>query len=251
MEKRIPDLLTLGNLFSGFIGLWAVANGDLVLAGYMVLLGALFDFLDGMAARLLKTSSPIGKELDSLCDIVTFGLLPAFIAQTLLIKSHADWLGYFFIADLPGFSFIAFLIAAGAAWRLARFNVENASYQHFQGLPSPANGIFFASLPLMMQDDVFVNRYNFDVYSLNSLILNPYMLSGFILLMSWLMISRVPLFSLKLQSLSWRRNKMVFSFLGLSIILLAFFLWAAIPVILLLYVILSYFNRPIVNEVQS
>jgi CDP-diacylglycerol--serine O-phosphatidyltransferase len=251
MEKKIPNLLTLGNLFSGFAGIWAVANGDLVVAGYMVFLGALFDFFDGLAARLLKVSSPVGKELDSLCDVVTFGVLPAMIAQTLLIKSHADWLGYFFIADIPGFSFIAFLLVAAAAWRLARFNVEPGSYKHFQGMPSPAAAIFFASLPLIMQDNVFVNRFSFTVFTPDVLILNPYLLSAFILMLSWLMISHLPLFSLKISDLSWKRNKMMLIFVIVSALLFAFFLWAAIPVILFLYVILSYFNRPVPYEIQS
>ncbi|MGZ5281738.1 MAG: CDP-alcohol phosphatidyltransferase family protein [Bacteroidia bacterium] len=244
MERHIPNLLTLGNLFCGFLGILFCMEGDsnLALGGMMVFAGAIFDVFDGMSARLLKVSSPIGGELDSLADVVTFGLLPSVIVYKLLVLSQVDWIYLLYADDVPVFALIAFLITACAALRLAKFNVDTTQYKTFKGMPSPANGMFFASLPLIMQNDSFL--VDFDIYFLEQIVLNPYILIGFTLLMSWLMVSNLPLFSFKFSSKKWADNKFIYIFLILSAILFATLLWASIPVILFLYVILSYFNKP-------
>jgi CDP-diacylglycerol--serine O-phosphatidyltransferase len=248
MEKKIPNLLTLANLFCGFAGIWAMANGDMITAAYLVFGGALFDLLDGMAARLFKAASPIGKELDSLADIVTFGLLPAMIVQALLIKTHASWLGMFFISDTEGISYISFLLVAAAAWRLARYNSGDNSFSYFRGLPVPANAMFFASLPLILENSTFI--FNSNLYSTETTILNPYLLCGLIFLFSALMVSKIHLFNLKVSGFSWQSNKMVYILVIAAILLFIVFFWVAVPAIIFLYLILSWFNRPIQsNEV--
>ncbi len=255
MEKHIPNLLTLGNLFCGFLGILFCLEGDswrdpvynIALGGIMVFAGATFDVFDGMSARLLKVSSPIGGELDSLADVVTFGLLPSVIVYKMLVLTQTSWLYLFYADDVPVLALISFLIAACAAIRLAKFNVDTTQYKTFKGMPSPANGMFFASLPLMLSTTSPL--FDFDA---TDIILNPITLIGFTILLSWLMVSNLPLFSFKFSSKKWEDNKYIYIFLILSVILFAMLLWASIPVILFLYVILSYFNKPKTqNEIQS
>jgi CDP-diacylglycerol---serine O-phosphatidyltransferase len=247
IEKRIPDFLTLCNLFCGFIAIIACLSGDLVLAGWLVFLGALFDLLDGMAAKLFKATSPIGAELDSLADMVTFGIVPGIIAYMLLVKTHASWLDAGYIYEIPVYALLPVLLVATASYRLARYNADTSSKENFSGLPTPANAMFFASLPLMLQYDVFVVK--FDIYYMSQLVLNPWFLVGIILLFSWLMVSGIPLFSIKISSLTGPNRKWIFLFLVIDAILFGFLLWAAIPLIILLYIVFSFFIKSIPDEV--
>jgi len=255
IEKKIPNLLTLGNLFCGFVAVLACLGGDLVMAGWLVFLAALFDVLDGLAAKLLKATSAIGAELDSLADLVSFGVVPSLIAYMLLIKSHATWLDIAYISDIQVFALLPFLLTAAGAYRLARYNTnqgirdQESVGDNFQGLPIPASAMFFASLPLMLQYDVFVVR--FDIFYVSQLVLNPYFLSGCILMFSWLMVSHLPLFSLKVSSFKGPNRNLIILFLVLSLLLFAFLLWAAIPIILILYIVFSYFTKKSFNEIQS
>jgi CDP-diacylglycerol---serine O-phosphatidyltransferase len=248
IEKRIPDVLTLGNLFCGFIAVLACISGDLVLAGLLIFFAALFDLLDGMAAKLLNATSKLGAELDSLADMVSFGLVPGIIAYMLLVKTHAGWLdaGYFF--EIPVFALLPALLVCTASYRLARFNIADAS-SNFRGLPTPAMAMFFASLPLMLQYDVFVVK--FDIYYMSQLVLNPYFLAGIILLFSWLMVSRLPLFSLKLSGFKGPNRNKIIIFLIISVVLFGYLLWAAVPLIISFYIIFSYFFKTTPDEIQS
>src|ERR1017187_2023700 len=230
IEKRIPNLLTFANLLCGFVAIVACLSGDLVMAGWLIFIGAFSDLLDGLAARLFKAHSAIGAELDSMADMVSFGLAPALIAYMLLLKTHAPWLDWAYIYEVPVFGLIPFAIVASVADRLARFNLETGSGGTFTGLPSPAGAMFFASLPLMLQYEVFVIR--FDIYSISLFVLNPWILSGSILLVSWLMISKLSLFSLKISGFNTPEGRKVLLFLVLAFILFIFLLWASIPVIL-------------------
>jgi CDP-diacylglycerol---serine O-phosphatidyltransferase len=254
MEKSIPNILTLGNLFCGFFGIIVTLSGhDPALGGLMIFIGAIFDLLDGYSARLLKAKSPIGKELDSLADIVTFGVLPACIAYVLLLKTNASWLGYLYLNDpyIPLFALLPFLLPITAAWRLAKFNIDETQTYSFRGLPTPANGLFWGSLPLILAHDVYA--IDFNVVYMSELILNPYLISGLVLFFSWLMVSPLSLFSLKMKNYSWRDNWIVYLFLILSVILFIFLFWLAVPVIIMLYLILSYFNKAKAeaDEIQS
>jgi CDP-diacylglycerol--serine O-phosphatidyltransferase len=247
VEKYLPNLMTMANLSCGFFGVICCFNGDVISAGALVFIGALFDVFDGMVARAVHHSSPIGKELDSLADVITFGVLPASIVHVLLLHSHQNWMYEFYFRGYPVISLLPVFIAIGAAYRLAKFNVDTTQTNSFVGLPSPSNGIFFASLPLILANDNFV--FQSDVLNLSPIVLNSYVLLFLTFLFSWLMVSPVRMFSFKLKSKKWADNKIVYSFMGIALVLFALLLWAAIPIIILIYVILSLVNNRRTNEV--
>jgi len=249
IEKRIPNLLTFINLFCGFLAIIACISGDLVMAGWLIFIAAFADLLDGLAARLLNAYSTLGGELDSLADMVSFGLAPALIAYMLLLKTHASWLDWIYIYEVPLLGLFPFAIVAAAAYRLARFNIAEESKSSFTGLPSPAAAMFFASLPLMLQYEVFVIR--FDIYSISLFVLNPWILTCAIFLVSWLMISKIQLFSLKISGFNTPQARIVVLFLLLSLILFIFLLWASIPLIILSYILISVFSKSNQDEIQS
>lgn len=249
IEKYIPNLFTQGNLFCGFLGIINVLAGDITLGAILIFVGAGFDVLDGMMARLLKVQSATGKELDSLADIVTFGVLPAMIAHTLLIKSHSDFTTSLFVGNVPFLSLTAFFIVAAAAYRLAKFNISSDQSTHFKGLPSPAAAIFFGSLPLILKYDLLLIDQQ-TIY-LSGFILNPLFLFSSIFLISLLMISKIPLFAFKFSGFSFSKYGLQIGFLILSVILFVILSFAAIPVIILLYLISSLIFKRKFNEVQS
>jgi CDP-diacylglycerol--serine O-phosphatidyltransferase len=217
MKKHIPNFLTCANLFSGCIGIVFAFQGELHTAAYFVVLSGIFDFFDGFAARLLHVKSEIGKELDSLADMVSFGFLPGVVMYSLLQQSNCGW------AYLP---YLGFLITVFSALRLAKFNIDTRQTEEFIGLNTPMNTLFIVSLPFIRQD-------------YPELIRSAVLLSGITLLMSWLLVSEIRIFSLKFNSLAWGQNKFKFIFLILSAVLAAFLKFAAIPVILVLYISLS------------
>jgi CDP-diacylglycerol--serine O-phosphatidyltransferase len=252
IEKKIPNLLTFGNLCCGFLAVLACLGGDLVMAGWLVFIAAVFDLFDGMAAKLLKAGSALGAQLDSLSDIVSFGLVPGLIAYMLLVKTHSPWLEWGYIYDVPVFAFVPFLIPAAGAYRLARYNTTAVENTNFSGLPIPAAAMYFASIPLMLvYNDVFV--MGSDIYKLSGFVLSsmPLFLLVSVLLISWLMVSNISLFSLKLTSFKEPGGKMIILFLVISVVLFAFLLWLAVPVIILLYIVFSYFIKSPNNEIQS
>ncbi|MCC9136327.1 CDP-diacylglycerol--serine O-phosphatidyltransferase [Pontibacter silvestris] len=226
MKKHIPNAITCFNLLSGCIALYFAFNNQLVNASYMVSVAAVFDFMDGMVARVLNTYSEIGKQLDSLADMVSFGAVPGAMVFMLLTVSGNTALG---IPEsiLP---FFGFLITIFSALRLAKFNIDTRQTSSFIGLPTPACTILVASLPLILENGTLAH-YN--------VILNPYVLLTLTVLLSYLLVAELPLFALKFKNLSWQDNSIRFIFLGLSIILLALVKFAAVPLIIVLYIILS------------
>ena len=214
IKKHIPNALTCGNLFSGCIGIVYAFNGDLKMVAFFVLLSGIFDFFDGLAARLLHVKSDIGKELDSLADMVSFGFLPGVIMYQLLLINGAGYL-----------AFAGFIITIFSALRLAKFNIDTRQTEDFIGLNTPMNTFFIISLPWLTSDFTFIN--------------NTYFLIAIVLLTSYLLISEIKLFSMKMSGLSWSQNKYKFIFLILAIVLLAFIKFAAIPIILILYILFS------------
>lgn len=228
MKNQLPNLITLLNLICGCIAITQIAEGNLVNASILVLLGALFDFFDGFVARILKVDSAIGAELDSLADVVTFGLVPAYLAFTILKGS-----------ELPEIlAYLAFLIAAFSAVRLAKFNVDEKQSHSFIGLPTPANALFWISLPLIQWQ--IENKFGFfDVSLLSDVIYNHIFILLGIILLSYLLIAPISLLSLKFKSLNWKTNKTRFLLLIFSVALFSILLFAAIPFILLLYFIFS------------
>jgi len=235
MKKHIPNAITCLNLFTGCVAVYIIfqaSPGDLSsleFAAYLVGLAAVFDFLDGLVARVLHAYSEIGKQLDSLADMVSFGVVPGAILFKLMQKSAlADPNTTLVEAEIMPFA--AFLIIIFSALRLAKFNIDTRQTTSFIGVPTPANTILIASLPLILADD----RFN-----LSGIILNYYVLLGLTLVMSFLMIAEVPLFALKFRNLSWKENAKPFIFILLVLPLLFILKYAAIPVIIALYVLLS------------
>jgi CDP-diacylglycerol--serine O-phosphatidyltransferase len=185
-------------------------------AAYFVWLAGAFDFFDGFAARILKVSSPIGKELDSLADMVSFGLLPSVVMYKLLLAANAP--GY-----LP---YAAFSIAVFSALRLAIFNIDETQRDSFRGVPTPANALFISALPLLTGVvAVYLQEY--------------WIVIALTAMLSWLLVSNIELFALKFKDFTWQNNKVRFTFLIVSVLLLVVLQIAAIPAIILLYIALS------------
>jgi CDP-diacylglycerol---serine O-phosphatidyltransferase len=216
MKKHIPNFLTCCNLLCGCLGIVFLLEGRGVHAAYFVWIACVFDFFDGFAARMLKVSSPIGKELDSLADVVSFGVLPSMVMYKMLADASSSDI-------IP---FIGFMIAMFSALRLAIFNVDETQRDSFKGLNTPANTLFITSLPLLhgkVGDWLFL----------------PTTLLVITVAFSFLLVSRIEIFALKFKNFSWADNKIRFTFLGLSVLLLLIFQVAAIPLIILLYIGLS------------
>lgn len=227
MKKLIPNTITSANLLCGCLAITQIAEGNLIIASLLVLLGAFFDFFDGMSARLLNVSSPIGAELDSLADMITFGLVPAYLAF--------EWLNEM---DNSILNYIAFLIAVFSAVRLAKFNIDTRQSTSFIGVPTPANALLWISMPLISwQVSEGYGLINSEF--LLSLFKNTTVIYVLIVLFSYLLIAELPLLSLKFKSLKWKGNEFRFVLLISSVLLIALFLFSAIPFILILYVILS------------
>lgn len=235
MKKHIPNAITCLNLFTGCVAVFIIFQsppGDLFslqFAAYLVGLSAVFDFLDGLLARLLHAYSDIGKQLDSLADMVSFGLVPgAFLFKLMQKSALADPTTSLTAVEMMPFA--GFIIVIFSALRLAKFNIDTRQTTSFIGLPTPANTILIASLPLILENDQF---------NLSGMILNYYVLLGLTLVMSYLMVAEIPLFALKFKSLSWKENARPFIFILLALALLLILKVAAIPVIIVLYVLLS------------
>lgn len=216
MLKHIPNFLTCCNLVCGCLGIIFLFEGSPIPTAYFVIAAGVFDFFDGFAARIFKANSPIGKELDSLADMISFGALPAlFMYKTLSFESPFPYLPY-----------LGLLIAVCSALRLAKFNIDETQSDSFKGLPTPANAIFITTLP-------FLTLPIFDFVH------SPVILSLVTLLFSLLMVSRIDLFALKFKNFSWADNKIRFTFLLLSVLLVALLHWAALPLLILLYIAMS------------
>ena len=213
--------MTCGNLLCGCIGLVMTLRGDLVTASWLIGLALVLDFGDGFVARLVNVSGPFGKELDSLADMVTFGALPT----TMLFQ-----LGWF--QGLGSISYLAFLVAVLSALRLANFNIDTRQSESFIGLPVPANTMVIAALPLM-------ERYQpqFDAIWKNDIVW------GILVAFSFMLVAELPLFALKFKSFGWAENQTKFLFLIASVLLLLFLQFAAIPVIIGLYILVSLISR--------
>lgn len=225
MKQHIPNTVTCLNLFSGCLGIVFAFNGELHYATYAILISAVLDFLDGMLARWLKAYSEIGKQLDSLADMVSFGVLPSVIIYQIFLLSPQS-------ASYSSFlNYSAFLIAVFSGLRLAKFNIDTRQTENFIGLPTPANSLLIASFPIIMQE----NNSFFMNY-----IMNPYFLFIFSLGMGLLLISEIPLISLKFKSLKFSENLLRYILIGSSLILLLLFQFAAIPIILCLYFLISF-----------
>lgn len=221
MKKHIPNAVTCLNLFCGCLGIVFAFDGKLELASYLILIAAVFDFLDGMLARLLNAYSEIGKDLDSLADVISFGVLPSVIIYQLFLASSSanDWLKY-----------SAFFIAIFSALRLAKFNNDIRQSEHFIGLPTPANAMLIASLPFIAADGNIISSY----------LQNPIFLAVFSLGMGLLLISEIHLISLKFSGIGLTNNLHRYILVFSSLVLLLIFKFAAVPLMMVTYFTISF-----------
>lgn len=225
MRKQIPNTLTLSNLFSGCIATAMAFQGNFKAVVIWVAVAALFDFLDGLAARILKVYSPIGKELDSLADVVSFGVAPAS-AVFILLRENSLLPGYLEPIHLL-LPYLAFLIPVFSAYRLAKFNIDERQTTSFMGFPTPANGLFWISYCYGMSGAVAENENLF------------YLTIGLIILLSLLMISEIPMFSLKIKKIAFKGNEKPIILVLLMILLIALFGLTGIAWGIIAYILLS------------
>ncbi|MDP3312614.1 phosphatidylcholine/phosphatidylserine synthase [Lutibacter sp.] len=252
IKSHIPNILTLLNLFSGIIAVFFAVKDQLVLAAFFVFIGIFFDFFDGFAARILKVQGELGKQLDSLADVVTSGVVPGFVMFQLMLRSSssANWSSSNDAVEQISLSTIltsnyavasiGFLIAIAAAYRLAKFNIDERQTSSFIGLPTPASAMVVLSLPLII-------AYTNNQIAID-LIGNLWFLIGLTLLLCFLMNAEIPLFSLKFKDYSWKNNKVKFIFIGVTMLLLAVLQFIAIPFIIVLYVLISMVAKKEIND---
>ncbi|WP_422081103.1 CDP-alcohol phosphatidyltransferase family protein [Ulvibacterium sp.] len=238
MKRHIPNLITLLNVLCGCIAtVFAVAN-ILEMAALFVCLGIFLDFLDGLAARLLRVKSELGVQLDSLADMITSGLVPGIVMFQLLnmselggwnMASNISWASDSDFSFLP---FSGFLITLASAYRLAKFNIDENQVNSFIGLPTPANALLIISLPLIL---LYQNN---DV--LNGIILNQWFLISLTLLSGYLLNSRIELFALKFENWGFKDNALRYIFIIISLVVLITMRFLGIPLIIVFYVLGSW-----------
>lgn len=219
IKSQIPNSLTLLNLLSGVIGILFVLQGNVESGAYFIFLSAFFDFLDGFAARLLNVAGEIGKQLDSLADLVSFGVLPGFIIFK-ICESNTEliWLPY-----------LTLILPLLSAYRLAKFNIDTRQSDRFIGLPTPANALFFSTL-MFLGDKWEV---------IDSWIQNPWVMVVLAWIFSILLVSEIPLIALKFKTFSFSSNRFRYGLIGLALLMLAFFGLGGIPLIIVAYLALS------------
>ena len=244
IKKHIPNTITLLNLLAGLLALIHAFNGNYNEAFSLVCLGIFFDYWDGFFARIWKVQSPIGLQLDSLADMVTSGVVPGLVMYKMLADIQENQSQYnltedtYYMGVVP---YLGFLITLASCYRLAKFNVDSRQTESFIGLPTPANALLIMSIPMIQ----FHSEFEWLVDFLS----NPYILVGVTVLSSYLLNAEIPLFSLKVKSFSWEKYKMQVVFLIISLILIVLLEFIAIPIIILLYVILSVLNNTIHKNV--
>ncbi|XCF07764.1 CDP-alcohol phosphatidyltransferase family protein [Tamlana crocina] len=251
MKKHIPNAITLLNLLCGCIAVVFAVNDHFVAAAFFVFLGIFFDFFDGLAARKLNVQSDLGLQLDSLADVVTSGLVPGIVMFKLLglasgtyesISASGGWGADFYLAPLNVsiMAILGFTITLASAYRLAKFNIDDEQQSYFKGLPTPANALFIVSLPLMIE---FQNSD-----AINAIILNKWFLIAVTVLSCYMLNSNIKLFALKFKDFSFKNNALRYIFIILCVVLLLVLQFAAIPVIILLYVLMSVFDNLTSNK---
>ncbi len=251
MTKQIPNLFTLLNLVFGCLAIVSTLQNGIVIqyaadgtqlidipekiwmASMFIGLAAVVDFLDGFVARLFKASSEMGKQLDSLADVVSFAVAPSLILYQFLrmsIAQEEDGLNASIIWLVP-----AFFLACAGAWRLAKFNIDESQSYGFKGVPTPAIGLVVASLPL--------NYWNNHSQQVVDILFNKWFLYGIILLLSWLMVSNLPIMALKFKDYGMKSNLPKIILLAVAVIAAFIFHWLAVPIVFIVYIILSLFLK--------
>ncbi|MBF6609061.1 MAG: CDP-alcohol phosphatidyltransferase family protein [Flavobacterium sp.] len=227
LRPYVPNTITLLNLFSGCIALHFAFQQNYLFAFYFVALGIFLDFFDGFFARMFQVSGPLGVQLDSLADMVTSGTVPGVVMFLMMSNSSGSdgegWVGLF--------PYLGFIITLASCYRLAKFNIDTRQTNSFIGLPTPANALFIISLPLVLQQS--------DSLLVLGLLTDRWLLLGITLLSAYLLNAEIPLFSLKIKKFSFRENSLQIIFLLMSVVLLIAFRYSGVPIVILLYVLLS------------
>ena len=247
--KQIPNLFTLINLFFGCIAIVFTLQTDSVIiyvndqfessfnipekltwAAIFIGLAAVIDFLDGFVARLLRSTSALGKQLDSLSDLVSFGVAPSAIIYQLLRLSFAreeNGLEVSILWLLP-----AFIVSCAAAWRLGKFNLNETESYNFRGAPTPAVGLLIASFPLIL-------HYNAELFNVGTILINKWLLYAIIVLLSYLMVSKIPMMGMKFKDYTVKNNLPKIILVAFAILSAIFLQWLAVPVVFIVYILLS------------
>ena len=242
IKALIPNFFTMLNLFCGCVALVFVSNAEFELAFLFVSLGIFFDFFDGFFARKFNVAGPLGVQLDSLADMVTSGVVPGFAMYILLFNIQLLTAEKHTENSIDFLPFIGFVITLGACYRLAKFNIDTRQSDSFIGLPTPANALFFTSLPILP----LVLHDNFHII----FSYNKWILLALTFLSAYVMNAEIPLFSLKIKNFSFAKYKLQIFFLAISVLMLIFLQIVAVPLIILIYVLLSVINN-IVNKKAS
>ncbi|WP_348799506.1 CDP-alcohol phosphatidyltransferase family protein [Flavobacterium adhaerens] len=231
IKKHIPNTITLLNLFCGCIALVFVSKDDFELAFYFVCFGIFLDFFDGFFARLFKVCGPLGLQLDSLADMVTSGVVPGFVMYKMMLSSSVAMNE----GLLQYFPYLGFIIALGSCMRLAKFNIDTRQTDSFIGLPTPANSLFVMSLPLVL-------KYS-DSLLIFEVLTEKWVLLLITLFSAYILNAEIPLFSLKIKKFNFKDNALQIIFLAISVLLLLTLNYLAVPLVILLYVLLSVLNN--------
>jgi CDP-diacylglycerol--serine O-phosphatidyltransferase len=231
IKKQIPNAITLLNLVCGCLAIISTFHKTFELSALLVVMAAVLDFFDGFAARMLKVHSEMGKQLDSLADMVTFGVVPGFVMYQLIIfaiGSGSAYIGH----DEPVWylAYTAMLIPVFSAYRLAKFNIDTRQSDSFIGVPTPANALFICFLPMLMIPDG---------NAIAEFLLKPYVLIAICTILSYLMIAEIPLIALKFKNFTLKGNEWRYALIILTFIMLILLKLKAVPLIIILYVILS------------
>ncbi|MEA1887767.1 MAG: CDP-diacylglycerol--serine O-phosphatidyltransferase [Bacteroidota bacterium] len=225
MKKQIPNFLTLLNLASGFLAIILIMQGNIILSVWFITASLIFDFADGLLARLLNAYSQIGIQLDSLADIVSFGIAPGLLMYHFILSAEgADSLALCL-------QYVPVIIPVFSGLRLARFNIDGAHSNHFRGLPTPGNAFFIISL-------VFASQYG-ESQLIENLLNSRLILCFLTVLFASLMITKIPMFSFKFKHLRFKGNELRIVFIGASALLIAGAGFSSLPLIIILYVVVS------------
>ncbi len=231
LKKYIPNALTMGNLLSGCIAVLFAVHDQMEYVAFFVALGIFFDFFDGFFARLLNVQSEVGLQLDSLADMVTSGVVPGIVMYQLLLDATDIPWGASMDAYHFNIAYLGFMVTLASAYRLAKFNVDDRQTNSFIGLPTPANTLFIISIPLIL----IYGEYAFA----KAVFTNPYVLIGITIASSYMLNAEIHLFALKFKTWDFGGNKVRYVFILTSILLIIFLQYLAIPLLIVLYVLLS------------
>ena len=232
IKSFIPNAITAFNLLSGLLAVIAVLENEILLAMLFVFTGIVFDFFDGFAARILHVKSDMGKQLDSLADLVTSGVVPGLAIYKMLNPSGFTLVEVLLFNQLP---LVGLIIPIGAAFRLAFFNIDTRQTDHFIGLPTPAAALLVLSIPCML---IFPTSDG-----LKEVLLSPYFLVGFSVFIVTVMNAPIKLFSLKFINFSWQENKLRYFFIVLSVSLLLSLEFAGLALVILTYILSGFFYK--------